>query len=309
VLFEVGLRRLCSIKWTNIVSSILERGLKVWKTSIQIVLLASLACGLLYAAEAQVNSVAAKLPTYDVASIKPSKPGDRSTLLFRPGGFSASGITLQSMIQRAYGIEEAQIIGAPAWVHTQRFDIEAKADGVDTATLDGLSEDQSKLMFQIFLTDRFGLKFHRETKSLSVLELVIAKGGPRLKTAKPGDTYPDGIQGPDGNPAGHAGLMRWGNGRLTGQGITVASLVPPLTQQLGRIVVDKTGLEGQYDVELRWTPDNTSSPIGGQSGPVPDSPAPSIFTAIQEQLGLKLESRKAPVDVLVVDHVEAAAAN
>jgi uncharacterized protein (TIGR03435 family) len=103
--------------------------------------------------------------------------------------------------------------------------------------------------------------------------------------------------------------MRWGKGRLTGQGISVAALVPPLTQQLGRIVVDKTGLAGQYDVDLRWTPDDTSSPIGGQSGPGPDSTAPSIFTAIQEQLGLKLESRKAPVDVLVVDHVEAPAAN
>lgn len=279
------------------------------KMLVPLALIVSLACGLGYTSETQADGKTFKPPTYDVASIKPSKPGDQSLLLFRPGRFTASGMTLRSMIEQAYGIEDDQIIGAPDWVHTQRFDIEAKVDGVDEATLDKLSEDENKRMFQSFLRDRFALQVHREMKELPVLELVVAKGGPNLKEARPGDTYPDGLKGPDGKPAGHAGMMRSGRGQLTGQGISIASLVPPLTRQLGRTVVDKTGLTGQYDVELRWTPDDTQGPIGSQGEAGVESTGPSILTAIQEQLGLKLESRKSPIEVFVIDHVEQPSAN
>jgi uncharacterized protein (TIGR03435 family) len=283
--------------------------LNLAKMLVPLALIVSLSCGLGYTSETQADSKTLKPPTYDVASIKPSKPGDQSLLLFRPGRFTASGMTLRSMIEQAYGIEDDQIIGAPDWVHTQRFDIEAKVDGVDEATLDKLSEDENKVMFQSFLKDRFALQVHREMKELPVLELVVAKGGPKLKEAKPGDTYPDGLKGPDGKPAGHAGMMRWGRGQLTGQGISIASLVPPLTRQLGRTVVDKTGLTGQYDVELRWTPDDTPGPIGSQGEAGVESTGPSILTALQEQLGLKLESRKSAIQVFVIDHVEQPSAN
>ena len=279
------------------------------KMLVPLAFIVSLACGPGYTSETQADGKTLKPPTYDVASIKPSKPGDQSLLLFRPGRFTASGMTLRSMIEQAYGIEDDQIIGAPDWVHTQRFDIEAKVDGVDEATLDKLSEDENKLMFQSFLKDRFALQIHREMKELPVLELVVAKGGPKLKEAKPGDTYPDGLKGPDGKPAGRAGMMRSGRGQLTGQGISIASLVPPLTRQLGRTVVDKTGLTGQYDVELRWTPDDTPGPIGSQGEAGVETTGPSILTAIQEQLGLKLESRKSPIEVFVIDHVEQPSAN
>jgi uncharacterized protein (TIGR03435 family) len=244
-------------------------------------------------------------PTYDVASIKPSKASDETTLLFRPGAFSAKGMTLKSLLKEAYGIQDDQISGAPKWVSTQTYDIEAKVDGVDAATLEKLSEDQFKGMFRSFLRDRFQLKVHWETKELPVLALVVAKGGPKLQQAKPGDTYPDGIKGPDGKPAGHAGMLMWGRGRLTGQGIPIGNLVPPLTQELGRIVEDKTGLTGNYDIELRWTTDDASPDSRSAS----DSPGPSLFTAMQEQLGLKLESQKAPVQVLLIDHVEQPAPN
>jgi uncharacterized protein (TIGR03435 family) len=173
-------------------------------------------------------------------------------------------------------------------------------DGADAAELEKLSEDQFKLMFQSFLIDRFKLKVHWETKELPVLALVVAKGGPKLQEAKPGDTYANGIKGPDGKPGGHAGMMMRGRGRLTGQGIPIASMVPPLTQELGRIVQDKTGLTGKYDIQLRWTTDDAAPDSRSASDPS----APSIFTAIQEQLGLKLESRKAPVEVLMIDHVD-----
>jgi uncharacterized protein (TIGR03435 family) len=260
-------------------------------------------------AQTQAEDTAVKVPVYDVASIKPGKPGMGSTLLFRLDGLTANRMTLKALLREAYGIENDQIVGAPSWVNTQTYDIEAKVDAADAAALERLSEDQRKLMFQSFLAERFQLKVHRETKELSIA-LVIAKNGPKLREAKPGDTYPDGIKGPDGKPGGHAGMMMWGSGRLTGQGISIASMVPPLTQQLGRTVLDKTGLTGRYDVELRWTPDDTSTPATGpDSGTAAESPAPSIFTALQEQLGLKLESRKAPVEVLVIDHVQAPSAN
>jgi uncharacterized protein (TIGR03435 family) len=244
-------------------------------------------------------------PTYDVASIKPSKAADETTLLFRPGAFSAKGMTLKSLLKEAYGIQDDQISGAPKWVSSQTYDIEAKVDGVDAATLEKLSDDQFKGMFRSFLRDRFQLKVHWETKELPVLALVVAKGGPKLQQAKPGDTYPDGIKGPDGKPAGHAGMLMWGRGRLTGQGIPIGNLVPPLTQELGRIVEDKTGLTGNYDIELRWTTDDAAPDSRSAS----DSPGPSLFTAMQEQLGLKLESQKAPVQVLLIDHVEQPAPN
>jgi uncharacterized protein (TIGR03435 family) len=219
--------------------------------------------------------------------------------LFQLGRFTAEGMTLKNLIKQAYGIEDDQISGAPKWVTSQTYDIEAKVDNADAATLKNLSEDQYKHMFQLFLEDHFHLKVHWETKELPVLTLVVAKGGPRLQSAKPGDTYPNGIKGPDGKPAGHAGMMMWGRGRLTGQGIPIASLLPPLTQQLGRIVQDKTGLTGTYDIELHWTED-----AAPDSGAASDASEPSIFTAIEEQLGLKFQSQKAPVQVLLIDHVD-----
>jgi len=275
--------------------------------------------GLLYAteghaaqdpAQSSTQKTTAPLPAYDVASIKPGKSDMGTMLMFRLDGFSAKGMNLKSLIREAYGIENDQILGAPGWLTTQTYDIEAKVDGADATALGKLSEEQRKLMFQSFLRERFQLKAHLETKELSILALVIAKNGPKLHEAKPGDTYPDGIKGPDGKPEGHAGMMMWGNGRVTGQGISIAQIVQPLTQQLDRTVLDQTGLTGKYDVELRWTPDNTSaSTTGPDTGIAAESPTPSIFTAIQEQLGLKLDSHKAPVEVLVIDHVEAPSAN
>jgi uncharacterized protein (TIGR03435 family) len=251
-------------------------------------------------AKPQTANPSAHLPTYDVASIKSGKSGDGSTLLYRLDGFTATCLPLKFLIKEAYGIEEDQISGAPNWVSSEAYDIEAKVDGADAAELERLSNDQRKLMLQSFLGDRFKLKIHWETRQLPILALVIAKNGPKLQEAKP-DTYPNGIKGPDGKPEGHAGPMMWGRGRLTGQGIEIAALVPPLTQQLGRIVQDKTGIKGKYDVELRWTDDVAASPEGG---PPSDSSGPSIFTAIEEQLGLRLDSQRAPVDVLMIDHIE-----
>jgi uncharacterized protein (TIGR03435 family) len=158
-------------------------------------------------------------------------------------------------------------------------------------------------MLQALLTDRFKLTLHRETKELPVYELIIANSGSKLQEAKPGETYPNGIKDLSGRAT--AGLIKMGPGAITGQGVPIASLARQLTQQLGRIVVDKTGLTGTYDFTIKWPPVASQAATGGQQGnPSPEGSESSIFTAIQDQLGLKLESQTAPVEVLVIDHAE-----
>jgi uncharacterized protein (TIGR03435 family) len=171
--------------------------------------------------------------------------------------------------------------------------------------LSKLDNNQRSLMLQNLLVERFRLGIHRETRDLPVYVLSIAKNGPKVQEAKSGDTYPDGFKGPDGKPVGHAGPMSWGNGRLIGQGIPLSQVAAALSQQLGRTVQDQTELKGNYDIKLEWTPDEPQRPQPGAGNAVAtDSPSTSLFTAIQEQLGLKLESHKAPVDILVIDHAE-----
>jgi bla regulator protein blaR1 len=258
-----------------------------------------------------------KVPAFEVASIKPNKSATGMSLLrTTPVGFSASNVSLKAVIQHAYGVEENQILGAPGWLGSERFDIEAKVSSSDTDALHNLNPDQRKLMLQPLLADRFQLKVHTEARDLPVLVLVVAKGGPKLHEAKPGDTYPNGLKGFDGG--GGPGMMLGKPGQLTAQGVDLSSVAKQLSMQLGRTVEDKTGLTGKYDFTLKWTPDRDPSPMpggpeAGQQGPAAtlstDSSEASIFTAVQEQLGLKLESGRAPVEVLVIDHVEAPSEN
>jgi uncharacterized protein (TIGR03435 family) len=163
-------------------------------------------------------------------------------------------------------------------------------------------------MLRALLAERFNLKLHQETKDLPVYELVIAQNGPKLQEAKPGETYPNGIQGPSGRAT--AGLIKMGPGAITGQGVPIGSLVRQLTQQLGRNVLDKTGLKGIYDFTLKWSPDASQSPTGSQQGArSPESTESPIFTSIQDQLGLRLVPQQAPVEILVIDHAEQPAQN
>ena len=140
-------------------------------------------------------------------------------------------------------------------------------------------------MLQALLADRFGLKVHQETRQLPIYALVVAKGGPRFQPSKINGTTVSN---------GHAQIT------VTGSDHTVALLAEQLSRTLGRVVVDKTGLDGRYELSLKWTPDDAP----GGAGTAPADTGPSIFTAIQEQLGLKLESQKGPVPILVVDHID-----
>ena len=251
-----------------------------------------------------------KVPAFDVISIKPDKSESGMVrIMGKPDGYAADNVSLKMLIQNAYGIREDLISGAPNWADSARFDIDAKVADVDVEALKKLTQEQRRLILRPLLADRFKLKIHTETRQLPVYELVVAKGGSKLKEATPGDTYANGVKGPDG--VGRGGMMRVGRGQLTAQAVPMTPFANMLSQQLHRTVVDKTGLTGKYDIELNWTPDQGADPMfKGPDGPpqrsdaAPDPSGPSIFTALQEQLGLKLQSAKGPVETIVIDHVE-----
>lgn len=252
----------------------------------------------------------AKVPEFAVVSVKPDKSGTMMVrLMFQPDGFSATNVSLKQLILLTWGINEDRISGAPSWIDHANYDIEAKVEGADVPAMKNLTIDQRREMVRKLLADRFGLKVHDETKEMPVYALVVAKGGPKMKEAKPGDTYPNGMKGPDGK--GGAGMMMFNGKQVTAQGVPISNLTQFLSRQTGRTVVDKTGLNGKYDFTLdlpaRQGPMAMGKPPEGDpagADPVSDDSGPSIFTLVQDQLGLKLESTKAPLSIIVIDHVE-----
>jgi uncharacterized protein (TIGR03435 family) len=256
---------------------------------------------------------------FETTSIKPTKsdPGSHHSRTTEDE-FVASNVTLITLIRQAYGIEhgldasDGRVSGAPSWASTNGFDVEAKMESSVADALKKLSREQRALawqqMFQGLLADRFGLKVHPETRELPVYILSVAKNGPKLHEAIPGDTYADKYKLPNGQPAG-AGFHSDEEGKVTGQDVTTVSLAGWLSRQVGRTVLDKTGLTGKYDFTLTWTREDLLGESGPESAPPPDSSGPSIFAALQLQLGLKLESGKGPVKIVVVDHADKPSVN
>ena len=265
-------------------------------------------------AQSQSRITVAPPYAFEVASIKPSNPdasGGYMTNLGRASDrFSARNLELMKLIRAAYGIpmgaEDSRITGGPNWLRSEKYDVDAKIDSSVVDELTALSQDQRTLaqrqMLQALLADRCKLAIHRETKDLAIYTLVIAKSGPKLQDANPGET---------------TSLSFGGHGEtqsITGQARSIANFVQALSVVLGCPVVDKTGLASKYDFKLEWTPDDnqTQSLSTGAPNdrPLPtESNAPSISKAIQEQLGLKLLSGKGPVDIFVIDHVERPSTN
>jgi len=276
--------------------------------------------GLLHAtrsrAESQAQNTTASAAALEVTSIKPNKDGNSPFRLGLWGQrFMATGMTLRGLVREGFGVEDDQVFGEPHWLNSERYNIEAKVDESVADRLHELSFDQRLIeyrhMLQTLLKERFGLVFHWETKELPVYALVVTKSGPKIEEAKPGDTYPNGMKDLYGR--GHGDIMLSWRGKLIGQGVSIAFLVHELSQQqLGRPVLDRTGLTGKYDFNLHWAPvENQGTLLKGfeveqptGSALSPESSGPSIFTAIQEQLGLKLEPQRGPVEILVIDHVE-----
>ncbi len=227
---------------------------------------------------------------FEVATIKPSKPDQQGKgFLVRGGQFSTMNTSLSDLMTFAYGIHAKQILNGPSWVETEKYDLAAKPNG------DGQPNDkQWKAMIQKLLAERFKLAFHRDKKELGVYAIVVSKTGVKM-TKSQGD--------PNGLPA----LFFRGLGVLPAMNATMADFAGVMQSAvLDRPVVDHTELAGRWDFTLTWTPDEFQFGGLGIKLPPPskDATAPDLFTAFQEQLGLKLESTKAPAEVFVVDHVE-----
>jgi len=263
-------------------------------------------------------------PSFEVATVKPGDPGQRgSSIMNQPGGrLVIRGMPLLGLITFAYRVRTFQVSGGPGWISTDRWDMEARAEEGSIPPQTGIPDpntpDPMALRLQSLLEDRFQLKIHRETKDFPIYELSIAKGGSKMKLSEDQTPYKPPERGaPPPPPMQPGGTMprfsfRTGRGSMEAVAMDIANIVQSFSSQLGRTVVDKTGLKGLYDLKLQWTPDapvqggpgGLAGPGGPEAAPPIDPNGPSIFTAIQEQLGLKLDSTKGPVDVLVVDSVQ-----
>ncbi len=251
-------------------------------------------------------------PEFAFTSVKPNHTGCCTTWGAgnRGGGGGGKNVTLKELMGFAYRLQQFQISGGPRWISSDRFDIEGKAEGRNA------DFDQVRLMLQSLFEDRFKLKVHRETKQSSVYALVVGKDGSKIKLSR--DQSPENVDGPSPPGAGpNHGAIRIGVGNLVGNAVTLSWFATMLSQRMDRLIIDKTNLAGRFDIRLQWVPTPGENPFdqGGNRLPASiidmsgtavalDPSGPSIFSAIQEQLGLKLESAKAPVDVLVIDHVE-----
>ena len=273
------------------------------------------------ASPAQVDT-SANPPKYDVATIKPTSDSDgMRRFMFTPGGISLTGIPVQMLLTEAFDVQDDHIVGAPGWVKNNRYDVEAKVSPEDAPKLDKLKFDERRAMLLPLLVERFNLKYHHETREMTSYTLVVGKGGPKMKASevqpppntKPADAATGAKPGDPGaqQPQQRRMLRMMGPGRLDAEGSDTQMLARVLSGQLGRTVIDKTGLTGSYDYTLQWTPDNAPPPMpGGADGGTPhndnggDAVGPSLLTAVQEQLGLKLESSKGMADVVVIDHID-----
>jgi uncharacterized protein (TIGR03435 family) len=230
-------------------------------------------------------------PQFAVASIRPNTSTDPRRYItgMQRGDLKAINYTLKDLIRLGWDVRSYEISGGPKWLDSDRYNIEAKPEvPLDVPGPGNEGDHRLRLMVQAMLADRFKLKLHRETKEVSVYLLVIGRNGPRLKqTREPAD------QGPH---------IQDSKGKLIATKVDMPLFSRALAGELGVTVIDRTNLSGAYDLNLEWNPDEDVSAAVSSSGP-------SIFTALQEQLGLRLESGKAPVDVVVVDYAEKASAN
>jgi uncharacterized protein (TIGR03435 family) len=254
--------------------------------------------GLCAQAPTEGSTETAAAMKFDVVSIKQSKiAGGRMAIYTAwrsPDEFVAIDTTAQGLLKDAYGIEQdGEILGAPPWANSERFDVDAKAGPIEAAALNNAGDKRAMLgrqMLQSLLAERLGLVIHRETKELPIYVLVVTKGGPKFAAAK--------LNGPQ--------TFRMLVGQFILQGQSIGTLVQALSERPeldGRVIEDRTGLTGNYDLTLQWTP-VTTTPLRPDAPQLPDTSGTTIFAALQEQLGLKLESTKGPVDTIVIDRIQ-----
>ena len=254
------------------------------------------------AAAAVIAAPAAQTPTtesrrFEVASIKPNTSNDGIVIIqTQKGRFLARGFTLGALIRTAYGVQEFQVVGGPGWIETDRFDVEATF-----VSKSGNERSPTDAMLRSLLAERFKLVVHNETRERPIFAIVFARSdkqlGPELKASTIDCGAAKGSEscGTSVSP----GFIRV-RGRTMQQFAEALARLTMTGSSLNRMIVDRTGLQGSYDLTLRYTPDNIP-PVSTPGAPPVDPNGPSIFTAVQEQLGLKLESSRGMVDVIVVD--------
>lgn len=227
----------------------------------------------------------AQSPQFEVASVKINKSGQRGGGISAIGGgrFSARNIPFKILLATAYEVNFEQISGGPSWLDSERYDVEAKPDRLATTK-------QIHVMLQKLLAERFGLVLRRETKEMPILALVPDKGISKIRVH-------------DG-PEVDFGIRPGDKGQVVFTGVSMQRLCQFLSIRLSKTVVDKTGLAGVYDFELAWAPDQPQRDEEPERLSQPDPSGVSIFTAVREQLGLKLVSEKGPVEILNITNVE-----
>jgi uncharacterized protein (TIGR03435 family) len=224
------------------------------------------------------NALAQPPLRFEVAVVRPTTaaPGAGTSVnLYEGGRVRIVNEPVKLLVRMAFQLQDSQIVGGPPWLESDRYDIEAK-----TGRPEKISPDQMPQLMQDLLIDRFHLKFHRETREIPVYALTVAKGGPKLKPSSEGEAA--GMNTHPGSKTSQA----------VATGMTMDLLAKYVGNRVGRIVLDKTGLSSAYDFTLEWAPDSAADAI-----------APSLPTALHEQLGLRLDSQKAPVDVLMIDSI------
>jgi uncharacterized protein (TIGR03435 family) len=287
--------------------------------------LVALAAGVFLAPTAAQTAPPTPLPTFEVASIKQNKSGDGFIRFgLQPGGrFSALNAPVIELVRVAFAVQPFQIEGAPGWMRSDRYDITAKTD-IDTPPMTPSQLGPVQLMMQSLLAERFKLKARRETKEMPIYALTLARSdgrlGRQMEASKAdcaalaaargrGGPGAAGRGGPPAPPAPGERVpcgMFMGPASLAAGGVTMAQLAQALSQRVGRVVLDKTGLQGLYEFNLEFTPEQLPPPGAFANGQAPqiDPNGPSIYTALQEQLGLKLDAQRGPVEMLVIDSVE-----
>jgi uncharacterized protein (TIGR03435 family) len=300
-------------------SAFLNKGFAIVMAELMVVMLSAI---LVRGSNAQntsrsnVDNTLRGIPAFEVVSIRPVKSGSMISTRILEDGISFDGVSTQMLLLRAFGVEADRVINVPNWTKSDAYDIEGRISDADIPSWEKLTRVQKSVALLPLLMDRFHLRFHRENRDLPVYDLVVARSDrkvnePKLREAKLGDTYPNGLKGPDG-PIGRPDTSWIEPGKITGQGIPIAELIRLLSYvEPGRTIFDKTGLTGKYDFVLRWTPSDTSPiSVNGIEGRKPENDnvletsGASLFTALQEQLGLKLELKRGPVDAIIIDHIE-----
>jgi uncharacterized protein (TIGR03435 family) len=245
---------------------------------------------------------------YDIVSIKPYKDDPKATVHWMGTQDSPDGLTMRNapvtqLIAQAYRTEHSRLSGAPDWATKDRYDMDAKMDSEVADALQKLSVADQKLarqhMLRVLVRDYLKVTFHMETTEVPIFELVVAKNGPKLKAPADPNSPGQGVR-----VSGMSGATTW-----DAKNAPIATILNQLSYAAGRPVYDKTGLTGTYDIAVKYTPDRPASAGPGADSAAPPDDAPSISTALEEQLGLKLVPGKGPMDMIVIDHIERPAVN